>query len=226
MFTRKCYVSSMENLTIFPEKTATFLLPGPLGPLEVLTAYPESGAPVGVGIICHPDPRYDGSMQNKVVTTIHRAFTQLGLATVRFNFRGVGLSAGAYGDTHGELADLNRVIAWVRSVLPQVPLWLAGFSFGSYISALGAKTAHPVRLVSIAPAVTRHDFTQFTNMNCPWLVVHGDQDEVVPYESVRAWADHPPSPLQLIVMPGATHFFHGRLIELCGHIERWANMLK
>lgn len=206
----------------FPDKNSTFLLPGPAGQLEVMTSWPENSAqPSGVGIICHPDPRQGGTMHNKVVTTTARAMIHLGLATVRFNFRGIGLSSGEYGHTHGELADLNAVIAWTKTVLPNQPLWLAGFSFGSYISALAAQSAGPVRLISIAPPVNHYNFTQLTQIRCPWLVIQGDQDEVVEFAQVQAWANHPPSPLQLIVMPGATHFFHGRLIELREHIEQW-----
>lgn len=213
-------------MTKFPEKNSTFLLSGPAGQLEVMTTWPENSAqPQGVGIICHPDPRQGGAMHNKVVTTTARAFAHLGLATVRFNFRGIGLSSGEYGHTHGELADLNALITWTKTVLPNQPLWLAGFSFGSYISALAAQSASPARLISIAPPVNHYDFTQFTKIRCPWLVIQGDQDEVVEFGEVQAWAQKPPSPLKFIVMPGASHFFHGRLIELREHIEQWVHLV-
>lgn len=212
----------MKNYKTFPEKNSQFLLPGPAGQLEIITTWPESVRLIGVGVICHPDPRQEGSMHNKVVTTAARAFSELGLATVRFNFRGVGLSSGEYGHITGELADLNTLITWVRAVLPTQPLWLAGFSFGSYISALAAESAQPVRLISIAPPVNHYDFTQLTGIKCPWLVIQGDQDEIVPCSAVQAWAAHPPAPLQLIIMSGVTHFFHGRLLELREYIEKWA----
>lgn len=214
-----------QNLTEFPKKNATFLLPGPAGQLEVMTTWPESIDCQGIGIICHPDPRQEGTMHNKVVTTIARAFANLQLATVRFNFRGVGLSSGEHSDTTGELADLQSIIDWTRQVLPQQPLWLAGFSFGSYISALAAQSAHPVRLISIAPPVNHYDYSQFTQISCPWLIVQGDADEVVPCSAVQTWAKHPPSPLQLIILPHVTHFFHGRLVELREHIEKWSSEL-
>lgn len=198
------------------------MLPGPAGQLEVMTTWPTSSSPVGVGIICHPDPRQEGTMHNKVVTTIARAFEHLQLATVRFNFRGVGKSTGYYGDVRGECDDLMAIIQWVQQVLPQQPIWLAGFSFGSYISAKMAEQLKPVRLISIAPPVNHYDFQQLTNIQCPWLVIQGDQDEVVPFAEVKAWADNPPAPLKFIIMPGVTHFFHGRLIELRQHIEQWA----
>ncbi len=216
----------MKNLQPFPQQDSTFLLPGPAGQLEVMTTWPN--APVrGVAVICHPDPRQGGTMNNKVVTILARALGNAGLATVRFNFRGIGLSAGEYGHVQGELADLTAVIDWTKTVLPGQPLWLAGFSFGSYISALAAQSVQPpaVGLISIAPSVNRYDFKQLTSTRCPWLVVHGDQDEVAPFADTQAWAAHPPSPLKFIVMPGASHFFHGRLLELRDHIERWIHLI-
>ena len=210
---------------IFPHENSQFLIPGPAGDLEVMTTWPAETGLRGLGIMCHPDPRQGGAMNNKVVTTVVRAFNELGLATVRFNFRGIGKSAGEYGQTHGELADLNAVINWARLLLPSAPLWLAGFSFGSYISALAAQEVKPRALISIAPPVNHYDFKQFNDIACPWLVIQGDQDEVVPYSEVQAWANQPPSPLKLITMAGATHFFHGRLIELREYIEQWARLL-
>lgn len=161
-------------------------------------------------------------MHNKVVTTVARALLNLGFATVRFNYRGVGRSSGEYGHTHGELVDLETVIVWVREVLPSQPLWLAGFSFGSYISARAAQLLRPARLISIAPPVNHYDFHSFTGMDFPWLVIQGDEDEVVPFQEVKTWAEHPPSPLTLSIMPNASHFFHGRLIELRELIIKWA----
>lgn len=212
----------MTDLTKFPTHSQTFMMPGPAGRLEVMTTWPSSSAPKGVGVICHPDPRQQGAMQNKVVTTIAKAFDKLQLATVRFNFRGVGNSEGYYGDVQGECDDLMAVLTWVNQVTPNTALWLAGFSFGSYISARVAQQINPARLISVAPAVNHHDFKTLTGIQCPWLVIQGDQDEIVPFEQVKAWAEHPPSPLKLIVMHGVTHFFHGRLIELQEIIEKWA----
>jgi uncharacterized protein len=210
---------------MFPHENSQFLIPGPAGDLEIMTTWPHLADPLGIGIICHPDPRQGGTMNNKVVTTLARAFIELNLATVRFNFRGIGNSSGEYGHTQGELADLNAVIAWAKQQLPALPLWLAGFSFGSYISALAAPAAKPRALISIAPPVNRYDFNQLTQISCPWLVIQGDQDEVVPYAEVQAWAAQPPAPLKLITMTGATHFFHGRLIELRDYTEQWARLL-
>lgn len=207
-------MNSNEQLA-FPKEKAHFLLSVSSGQLEVMTTYPSSAADK-VAIICHPHPLYEGSMRNKVVTTLARAFEQLGLATVRFNFRGVGKSSGSYGETIGESDDLRAVIAWVQQVLPKHDIWLAGFSFGAYISANLASQLPKVikQLVSIAPPVNHYDFVHFKQVQCPWLVVQGDQDEVVPFAQVAEWAQKPPVPVKFIVMPGVTHFFHGHLIAL------------
>ncbi len=205
----------------FPLGKAKTTLIGPAGKLEVMTTRPlEGGKPV-VGIVCHPNPLFGGTMNNKVVTTIVRAFEHLGVATVRFNFRGVGESEGEFDNAVGECEDLRAVISWVQHALPDYQLWLAGFSFGTYITASLANQMEVARLVSVAPTVVHHDFTQLTHIRCPWLVIQGDQDEVVSFNRVVEWTKQPPAPLKFIVMKGAGHFFHGRLVELREHVERW-----
>ncbi len=203
------------SLDHFPKtRQEKIMLSGPAGALEALTTMPVEQTIAGVGVICHPDPQQSGTMHNKVVTVIAQAFNQLQLATVRFNYRGVGLSEGKYGNVQGECDDLDAVLDWVRQVLPQQPLWLAGFSFGSYISAQAAQRVPTHKLLSVAPPVHRLSLANLTEIRCPWLVIQGDQDEVVPFADVKQWAEHPPSPLQFVVMPGVGHFFHQRLIEL------------
>ena len=205
----------MGAMQIFPEKPQTFLLPGPAGQLEVMTARPTANAKPVVAVICHPDPRQEGTMHNKVVTTMAKAFDALGLATVRFNFRGIGNSDGEYGNVAGEQDDLRAVIEWVRQALPDHTLWLAGFSFGSYIAASVANEREDVlQLVTIAPPVHKYPYDQLQQMRCPWLIVQGDQDDVVPPAAVFRWAEHPPAPVMMHVMTDVGHFFHGRLIDL------------
>lgn len=204
----------------FPSGKAEMTLTGPVGGLEaVTTKLAEADQPI-VGIVCHPNPLFGGTMNNKVVTTVARTFERLGLATVRFNYRGVGHSEGEYGEVVGECEDLRAVISWVKRVLPDYQLWLAGFSFGSYIAASLANQIEVDQLVSIAPPVHLHDFTQLTQIRCPWLVVQGDLDEVVPFEQVSEWANHSVVPFKFDVMEGARHFFHGRLIELKKLLEK------
>lgn len=199
----------------FQNDAKPFLLPGPVGQLEVMTTRPKQNAKPIVAVICHPHPLYDGTMHNKVVTTLAKAFDQLGLATVRFNYRGVGKSDGSYGETVGESEDLQAIIAWVKQQLPDHQLWLAGFSFGSFIAANVANQRDDVRqLVTLAPAVNNNDYQQFNAIHCPWFAVIGEKDEIVDVKDVEAFAKHPPSPMQLMVLPGVSHFFHGYLIEL------------
>lgn len=163
-------------------------------------------------------------MQNKVVTTLVRAFNNQKLATVRFNFRGVGLSSGKFGHVHGEYADLNTIISWVKTVLPTLAIWLAGFSFGAYISAKTAHHIKPAGLISIAPPVNHYDFQTLLPMECPWLVIQGDQDEIVPAEAVQAWATHSSANIELIMMSGVSHFFHGQLMQLNEQVEKWLHI--
>ena len=200
-------------LTEFPQQITQFLLPSPAGSLEVMTTWPKQ-TPSITGVICHPHPLFAGTMNNKVVTTIAKAFDQLGLATVRFNFRGVGKSTGEYGETIGEREDLTAVLQWVKTVLPQPQIWLAGFSFGSYIAAAVANKIPVAQLVTVAPAVHHNDFAGLTNVGCPWLIIQGEQDEIVPFDQVKRFVENPPVPVKFIAVPGAGHFFHGRLIEL------------
>jgi uncharacterized protein len=197
---------------VFPDNEKTFLLPGPAGELEVLTT-PQVTLD-RVAIICHPHPMHGGTMSNKVVTTLARTFKELGLATVRFNFRGVGKSTGAYDEGKGELDDLLAVIAWVQAACPSAIIWLAGFSFGAVIAAKAATQVSVAQLVCVAPPVMRFDIKNLPPIQCPWVVVQGDQDEVIDAQAVFDWvASVKPAPV-LIRMEGAGHFFHGQLLEL------------
>ena len=204
----------------FPGSSAPITLRGPAGPIEAAVGVPVEGdARLGSAIICHPHPQHGGTMHNKVVTIIERALRESGLATVTFNFRGVGASAGSYGDGNGETEDLIAVASWAQQVRPDTALWLAGFSFGSYV-ALRAAAALPVRqLISVAPPVGRWDFAALTPPPCPWLVIQGEQDEVVDAAAVYAFvAAQDPAPT-LVRMPETGHFFHRRLMDLRGAIK-------
>jgi uncharacterized protein len=204
----------------FPTVSGDLLLTGPAGPLEAAAGVPEPGcARAGTAIICHPDPQQGGSMRNKVVTIVARALRELGLATVVFNFRGVGASAGSYGETRGETDDLLAVAAWVQRVRPNDALWLAGFSFGSYITARAAAQLPVRQMISVAPPVGRWDFTALVSPLCPWLVIQGEADEIVDPEAVYAWVAAQPEPPTLTRMPETGHFFHRRLMDLRGAIK-------
>ena len=153
-------------------------------------------------------------MHNKVVHTLARAFGELGLRTVRFNFRGVGASAGSFDGGVGETEDALAVLAWARAQRPQDQIWLAGFSFGGYVAARAAHRFDAAQLVTVAPAVHLYDFASMTVPSAPWLIIQGDADEVVSMPAVRDWAQRQRPAPELVLLDGVGHFFHGRLPDL------------
>lgn len=190
----------------------SLMLAGPAGQLETLLESPE--APVGVAVICHPHPLYQGTMTNKVAHTLARVFNDVGFAAVRFNFRGVGKSEGEYAEAIGETDDALAVMHWARDRWPGKPVWLAGFSFGAYVALAASNRELPAGLVSVAIPVQRFDVGSLTPPDCPWIVIQGDQDELVAVDEVVSWIDRLPPGPELLVMDGVDHFFHGRLREL------------
>jgi uncharacterized protein len=194
-------------------------LAGPAGPLQALIETPalegQGAQPVNAfAVVCHPHPLYGGTMDNKVVYTVARALEQLRAPAIRFNFRGVGASAGSYDEGRGETADALAVVAYGRRRWPNAALRLAGFSFGGAVAVRAAGPAGPQRLIAVAPGITTIAVTDAAPPACPWLIVQGDADEVVPPEAVRAWVDTLSPAPELQVLQGAGHFFHGRLNEL------------
>lgn len=190
------------------------MLAGPAGALEAQTLCPAQGDAVATAVILHPHPLHGGTMQNKVVHTLARAFGELGVASVRFNFRGVGASAGRFAHGEGETEDALAVIEWARSRRPGAPIWLAGFSFGATIALRAAAPAQVNGLITVAPAVHLYDFSTLTLPPCPWLLIQGEADEVVPVEAVRDWLSGIASQPQTLFLPGVSHFFHGHLADI------------
>ena len=204
----------------FPETDATVLLPGPVGVLEAAVEFPEvADARRGIAVVCHPHPLHGGTMHNKVVTMLARSLRELGLIVVRFNFRGVGESAGEYDEGRGETLDLLAVAEWVRRHRPDDAFWLAGFSFGSYVALLGARHLPIKQMISIAPPVGRWDFSAALAPPCPWLVVQGEDDDVVDPQAVYDWIDAMDDKPALVRMPETGHFFHRRMMDLRGAIK-------
>ena len=196
------------------------LIQGPAGPIEAAFDLPDATPRQLLAIICHPLPTEGGSMHNKVVTMASRALRECGAATLRFNFRGVGRSEGSFDDGDGELDDLRAVAAWAKSEHPDKVLWLAGFSFGAWISLRAADELKAQLLLSIAPPVGRSwSFDDITLPACPWLVIQGDDDEIVDAQAVYRWIESLPMPPQLVRIPGAGHFFHRKLIDLRGAVK-------
>jgi alpha/beta superfamily hydrolase len=210
---------NVSHAPAFPNAAANLLLPGPAGPIEIACGVPEDGARDGVAIICHPHPLQGGTMFNKVVTTLDRGLAELGLATVRFNFRGVGKSEGTHDEGRGETEDLVAIAEWVRREKPGSLLWLAGFSFGAYVTLRAASRLAPAQVILVAPPVGRWDFSGIEWPECPVLIVQGDDDDVVDAEAVVAWAEAQTPPPNLLRMPETGHFFHRRLIDLRGAVR-------
>ncbi|KQY83459.1 alpha/beta hydrolase [Pelomonas sp. Root1444] len=183
------------------------LVPGPAGQIEVAIDLPAGGiTPVGTALICHPNPTQGGTMDNKVVQTLARAFIQLGWRAVRFNFRGIGKSEGAWDEGRGEVDDALAVADALRS--PGEALILSGFSFGGYVASRAAqRVSEPAqRLVLVGPATSRFDTAP---VPADTVVIHGEVDDVVPLSAVLDWAR--PQSLPVTVVPGVGHFFHGQL---------------
>lgn len=204
----------------FPTQSGELTLPGSAGDIEALVELPEPEvARAGVAIICHPHPLHEGTMHNKVVTMISRSLRELGLAAVRFNFRGVGASGGSYDNGVGEAEDVVGIARWIAATLPDRQLWLAGFSFGSYVAARAAQSLPVRQLITVGPAVENFDFAPLKRPDCPWVVIQGEEDEVVSPQAVFDWAAGMKPPVQLIRMPETGHFFHRRLMDLRGALK-------
>ena len=189
-------------------RTEMVSISGPAGKLEVVVHIPDV-APRAIAVIAHPLPTMGGTMENKIVTTLAKTFAELGFAALRFNFRGVGASSGEFDDGNGEVEDALTVTRYALSEYGDLPLILSGFSFGGYVQARAAQQLPVHQLVLIAPAVTRYPMPPVPHNT---LLVHGELDEVVSLADVMQWAR--PQLLPIVVLPGAEHFFHGRLEQL------------
>ncbi len=189
--------------------TQKLTLQGGVGTIEALLDSP-AGEPRGTAVIAHPHPLFGGTMTNKVVQTLARAFVQTGWRAVRFNFRGVGASAGAYDEGRGEAADMLEV---VRQLAPEGPLAVAGFSFGAFVTShVVAQLAprQPQKVVLVGTAASRFAVAPIApELHERTLVLHGEQDDTVVLSSVMDWARQ--QSLPVTVIPGVEHFFHGQL---------------
>lgn len=192
-----------------PSTTERVLADGPAGALEIVANVPP-GPPAGIALVAHPHPLEGGTLDNKVAHTIAKAFFGLDYAAVRFNFRGVGQSAGDFDHGDGETEDALAALGWARERFGQaLPVALAGFSFGSFVQTRVARRVDAERLVLVGPAVKRFPVE---TVPADTIVIHGEEDDVVPLGEVLDWAR--PQRLPVIVFPGCGHFFHGRLPQL------------
>lgn len=194
-------------------------IPGPVGVLDTLVlASALNDAPTGIALVAHPNPTQGGTNTNKVVQTLAKVFSRRGYVAYCPNLRGVGHSAGAHDEGRGEVDDMAAVLAFARSQYPYLPVILAGFSFGTFVqSQLRARLAEDEieKLVLIAPATSKWSFP---NVPANTVVVHGDEDDVAPLMAALAWAK--PQSLPITVIPGAGHFFHGKLPLLADVVNK------
>jgi alpha/beta superfamily hydrolase len=209
----------LTGLNFLNASTIALSFDGPVGRIEGLRDEPE-GAAVGTAIIAHPHPLFGGTMDNKVVQTLARAFVSCGFSAVRFNFRGVGGTQGVHDAGRGELEDF---LAVVNQAAPQGVLALAGFSFGSFVASHGVAALWSSRdiakVVLVGTAASRFDVAVLPAPSHErTLVVHGEQDDTVPLASVMDWAR--PQSLPVTVIPGGGHFFHGQLPLLKSLVSR------
>lgn len=192
-----------------PKTTRRTTIDGPAGPLEVMQNITEA-PPAGIALVTHPHSQQGGTLDNKVVQTLAKTFFALGYGVVRFNFRGVGASGGTFDEGDGETEDALAVLAHAQASLGNtLPIVLAGFSFGAFVQTRVAKRVTAQRLVLVGPAVRRF---AVESVPADTIVIHGEEDDVVPLPDVFAWAR--PQELPVIVFPGCGHFFHGRLPQL------------
>jgi len=182
-----------------------FFLDGPAGQLEAVATDP-GGARRGLALVAHPHPLHGGTMENKVVQTLAKAFAELGYLAARVNFRGAGQSEGVYDEGVGETEDMLALAEHMMREAGALPILLAGFSFGGYVQTRVAERLTAERLVLVAPAVSRFPAGTVAANS---LVIHGEADDVVPLAAVLDWAR--PQNLPLTVVPGVGHFFHGQL---------------
>jgi uncharacterized protein len=193
-------------------------LSGPAGNIEAVMEY-ATETPAFIAVVCHPHPLFGGTMDNKVVTSLCRTVRDAEGVALRFNFRGVGATQGAHGGGFTETEDLLAVVSWLRQRWPELPLWLAGFSFGSFVAFRGAAalaaSGTPARhLLLVAPPVHNNDFDAVAAPGCGVTVVVGEDDEVVPVDEMLDWVAASPLEPDLVRFPGTGHFFHGQLPAL------------
>jgi len=201
----------------------SFFLDGPVGRLEAILWTPTGRASFELAaVVCHPHPLFGGTLHNKVVYQTAKSLDRMGIPTLRFNFRGAGLSAGAHDKGRGEQGDVQAAIDFVAKEFPQIPLLLAGFSFGSWVGLrVGCADTRVAELIGLGIPVNNTDFTFLDNCRKPKLFVHGANDEFGARLRVEEFVEALPGENRLVVVEAADHFFAGHLDELDRAITGW-----
>jgi uncharacterized protein len=194
-------------------------IPGPVGPIEALLDMPTNTPRAGV-VFAHPLPIKGGTMHTKVVFQAAKALTRIGCVALRFNFRGVGRSAGAWDNARGELDDYRAAVDFLWGRYPDLEMWAAGFSFGSYIAMTsGADDDRICALIGIAPPVNRYEFASVKLSTKPKFIVHGESDELIPLKAVREFYAQLQEPKELVEIDRANHLFDGQASEIGDALE-------
>jgi alpha/beta superfamily hydrolase len=189
-------------------------IPGPAGALEILVEMPEA-APRAAVVFAHPLPTHGGTMHTKVVYQAAKALARIGCAVLRFNFRGVGLSAGTWDEGRGEMDDYRAAVDFMAAQHPGLDLWAAGFSFGSYIATtVGADDDRVCALIAIAPPVHNYEFASVKLSAKPKFIVHGEHDELISLKAVRHFYAQLPDPKEMVEIDRANHLFDGQAGEV------------
>jgi len=183
---------------------------GPAGPLEALLDVPDS-EPRGVCVFGHPHPLHGGTMHTKALYQAAKAMPRIGVASLRFNFRGVGRSGGTFDAGPGERDDFRAAIDFVADRFPDLPIWAAGMSFGSWIAmTTGAADTRVSLLLGIAPPVDRYDFEELKTCTLPKFIIHGEEDELISIKEIRKFYSQIPEPKELVTIEHADHLFEGK----------------
>lgn len=185
-------------------------IPGPAGPLEALLDLPQ-GEPRAVAVFGHPHPLHGGTMHTKALYQAAKAMARIGVAALRFNFRGVGRSTGTFDSGPGEKDDFRAALAYVEERFPDLPIWAAGMSFGSWIAlTVGAEDPRVSLLLAVAPPVDRYDFDVLKTSTLPKFIVHGESDELISIKDIRKFYAQIPEPKELATIEDANHLFEGK----------------
>jgi alpha/beta superfamily hydrolase len=185
-------------------------IPGPAGPLEALLDLPQ-GDPRAVAVFGHPHPLHGGTMHTKALYQAAKAMPRIGVAALRINFRGVGRSAGTFDSGPGEKDDFRAALSFAEQRFPDVPIWAAGMSFGSWVAmTVGAEDARVSLLLGIAPPVDGYDFAVLKTSTLPKFIVHGESDELISIKQIRKFYSQLPEPKELVTIEDANHLFEGK----------------
>lgn len=194
-------------------------IPGPAGPLEALLDLPAS-TPRAAAVFAHPHPLHGGTMHTKAVYQSAKALARIGVAVLRFNFRGVGTSRGVHDGGPGEMEDFRAGLNVMAERYPDLPLWAAGFSFGAWIAlSVGVSDPRVQLLLGIGPAVDRYDFQEVRDSDKPKFLIHGEFDELIPVKDVKKLYAQMREPKDLVIIDAADHLFNGKTLELGEAVE-------